>query len=77
MTGRMNAGGAPVDLACALLSLRDGLIPPTINVRTVTAGTEIDLIIGEPRPWTPQAALVIARGIGGFNSALVVRPAAA
>jgi act minimal PKS chain-length factor (CLF/KS beta) len=77
MTGRMSSGGAPADLACALLSLRDGLIPPTINVRTVAAGSQIDLVIGEPRPWKPGAALVIARGKGGFNAAMVIRPVAA
>jgi act minimal PKS chain-length factor (CLF/KS beta) len=69
----MNSGGAPADLACALLSLRDGVIPPTINVRTVAPGCEIDLVIGEPRPWSPGAALVLARGQGGFNSAIVLR----
>jgi act minimal PKS chain-length factor (CLF/KS beta) len=77
MTGRMSSGGAPADLACALLSIRDGLLPPTINVRTVVAGYEIDLVLNEPRPWKPGAALVIARGTGGFNSAMVLRPAAA
>lgn len=77
MTGRMSSGGAPVDLACALLSLRDGLVPPTINVRTVAADSQIDLVVGEPRPWKPGVALVIARGKGGFNSAMVLRPAAA
>lgn len=79
MTGRMNSGGAAADLACALLSLRDKVIPPTINVRTVAH--EIDLVIGEPRPWQPGAAVVVARGRGGFNSAMVIRecgqPAAA
>lgn len=73
MTGRMNSGGAPADLACALLSLREGIIPPTINVRTLASGYEIDLVIGEPRPWQPGAALVLARGKGGFNSAMVLR----
>lgn len=73
MTGRMNSGGAPADLACALLSLRDALIPPTINVRTIVPGYQIDLVIGEPRRWQPGAALVIARGTGGFNSAMVLR----
>jgi act minimal PKS chain-length factor (CLF/KS beta) len=75
MTGRMNSGGASADLACALLSLRDGIIPPTINVSTISAGYEIDLVIGEPRPWKPGTALVVARGAGGFNSAMVLRPA--
>ncbi|HEX8005129.1 MAG TPA: ketosynthase chain-length factor [Trebonia sp.] len=78
MTGRMNSGGAPADLACALLSLREGIIPPTINVRTIAPGCEIDLVIGEPRPLSPGAgspgaALVMARGQGGFNSAIVLR----
>ncbi|MEW2353450.1 ketosynthase chain-length factor [Spirillospora sp. NPDC029432] len=74
MTGRMSSGGAPADLACALLAMRDGLVPPTINVRTVAAGPRIDLVIGEPRPWRPGPALVIARGRYGFNSAMVLRP---
>jgi minimal PKS chain-length factor (CLF/KS beta) len=73
MTGRMNSGGGPADLACALLSLRDAVIPPTINVRTLAPGYQIDLVTGEPRPWKPGAALVIARGTGGFNSAMVLR----
>jgi act minimal PKS chain-length factor (CLF/KS beta) len=73
MTGRMNSGGAPADLACALLALRDGIIPPTINVRTVAPGCDIDLVIDEPRPASPGAALVMARGQGGFNSAIVLR----
>jgi act minimal PKS chain-length factor (CLF/KS beta) len=76
MTGRMNSGGAPADLAYALLSLRDKVIPPTINVRTIAPGYEIDLVVGEPRPWQPGAALVLARGRGGFNSAMVLRAAA-
>jgi act minimal PKS chain-length factor (CLF/KS beta) len=75
MTGRMNSGGAPADLACALLSLRDGIIPPTINVAAIAPGYEIDLVMGEPRPWKPGAALVVARGKGGFNSAMVLRAA--
>lgn len=73
MTGRMNSGGAPADLACALLALCDGTIPPTINVRTIAPGYDLDLVIGEPRPAQPKAALVLARGQGGFNSAIVLR----
>jgi minimal PKS chain-length factor (CLF/KS beta) len=46
-------------------------------VRTVAADSQIDLVIGGPRSWKPGAALVIARGKGGFNSAMVLRHAAA
>jgi act minimal PKS chain-length factor (CLF/KS beta) len=69
MTGRLYSGGAPLDLATALLSIRDGVIPPTTGV---TNHYDIDLVT-TPRPCTLRAALVLARGHGGFNSAMVVR----
>jgi act minimal PKS chain-length factor (CLF/KS beta) len=74
MTGRLYAGGAAVDVASALLSIRDGVIPPTTRTRPA-AEYRIDLVTGTPRPAAVRTALVIARGHGGFNSALVVRAA--
>lgn len=71
MTGRLGAGGAALDLATALLSLRDGVIPPTANVREPVPGYGIDLV-REPRETPVAAALVLARGHGGFNAAAVV-----
>src|SRR4029077_6384774 len=62
MTGRMNSGGAPADLACALLSMPHPGLRTTTNVRAIAPGYHIDLILGEPRPWEPRPALVIARG---------------
>ncbi|MEW1671770.1 ketosynthase chain-length factor [Streptomyces noursei] len=73
MIGRLNSGAAPLDVAAALLALRDGLIPPTVNV-TPDPSHPIDLVT-EARPAALRTALVLARGHGGFNSALVVRAA--
>ncbi|WOX15236.1 ketosynthase chain-length factor [Streptomyces sp. N50] len=73
-TGRLYSGAAPLDLAAALLSLRDGVIPPTTG-STPSPRYDIDLVTGAPRPAPVRAALVLARGHGGFNSALVVRTA--
>nr|WP_042193149.1 ketosynthase chain-length factor [Kibdelosporangium sp. MJ126-NF4]CEL20590.1 Polyketide chain length factor WhiE-CLF paralog [Kibdelosporangium sp. MJ126-NF4]CTQ89501.1 Polyketide chain length factor WhiE-CLF paralog [Kibdelosporangium sp. MJ126-NF4] len=72
MTGRLYSGAGSLDIAAALLSIRDGLIPPTTNV-TVDPAYAIDLVSGAPRPGAIRAALVLARGYGGFNSAVVVR----
>jgi minimal PKS chain-length factor (CLF/KS beta) len=72
MTGRLYSGGAPLDLVAALLTMRDGLIPPTTNVRRLADGCDIDLVLGRPRPAKVHRALVVARGEGGFNAALVV-----
>ncbi|MEU0301563.1 beta-ketoacyl synthase N-terminal-like domain-containing protein [Streptomyces sp. NPDC006175] len=72
-TGRPGAGASALDLAAALLSVRDRLIPPTADVGRVPASYRIDLVTGAPRPLEGDAALVLARGHGGFNSAVVVR----
>lgn len=74
-TGRLYSGAAPVDVVAAVLSMREGLIPPTTNVRPAPE-YGIDLVTGQPRAARVRAALVIARGHGGFNSAVVVRDTA-
>jgi act minimal PKS chain-length factor (CLF/KS beta) len=76
MTGRLLAGGAPLDLATALLAMRDSVIPPTVNVGEPAYTATLDLVTGSPRPAELTSALVIARGYGGFNSAMIVRQAA-
>lgn len=73
MTGRMYGAGAPVDVAAALLSLRDEVIPPTINVSSLAPGCELALVMDQPKEAKLQTALILARGYGGFNSALVLR----
>ncbi|MEU6918093.1 ketosynthase chain-length factor [Streptomyces olindensis] len=73
-TGRLYSGAAPLDLAAAFLSIRDQVIPPTTG-STPSPAYEIDLVTGAPRPAELRSALVIARGQGGFNSAMVVRAA--
>ncbi|MFE4517223.1 ketosynthase chain-length factor [Kitasatospora sp. NPDC056783] len=71
MTGRLLAGGAPLDVAAALLALRDGLVPPSVHIDR-PAHPDLDLVRDRPRSAPLAAALVLARGHGGFNSALVL-----
>ncbi|MFF3847865.1 ketosynthase chain-length factor [Streptomyces sp. NPDC002328] len=74
MTGRLAAGGGSLDLAAALLSLRDQVIPPTTGTRAPAPDCPLDLVTGAPRRGVElRTALVLARGRGGFNSAVVVR----
>ncbi|AYG82980.1 Actinorhodin polyketide putative beta-ketoacyl synthase 2 [Streptomyces hundungensis] len=74
MTGRLSAGGASLDLAAALLSIRDAVIPPTVNVTSPVAADALDLVT-EARRGAVRTALVLARGTGGFNAAAVVTAA--
>ncbi|MFF0885084.1 ketosynthase chain-length factor [Streptomyces sp. NPDC003456] len=74
MTGRLAAGGGSLDLAAALLALRDQVIPPTTGTRGPAPDCPLDLVTGTPRRGVElRTALVLARGRGGFNSAVVVR----
>ncbi|MGI5229615.1 ketosynthase chain-length factor [Actinoallomurus sp. CA-142502] len=71
MTGRLYAGGAALDMAAALLAMRDGVVPPTVGVTELADGCGLDLV-REPREMPVRAALVLARGHGGFNSAVAL-----
>jgi minimal PKS chain-length factor (CLF/KS beta) len=73
MTGRLYSGGASLDVASALFSMRHGVIPPAIGVDQPAAGCGLELVRGTSRPADVRTALVVARGYGGFNSALVLR----
>jgi act minimal PKS chain-length factor (CLF/KS beta) len=73
MTGRINAGAGALDVATALLTIREGVIPPTVGVTKLASGCEIDLVRGRARSADLTNALVLARGHGGFNAAVVVR----
>jgi 3-oxoacyl-(acyl-carrier-protein) synthase len=73
-TGRGEAGSACTDVAAGVLALRHQVVPPTVGTGALAASAEINLV----RTATPRRlrhVLVLARGHGGFNSALVLRAA--
>jgi minimal PKS chain-length factor (CLF/KS beta) len=73
MVGRLYAGGSSLDAATALLAMRDGQVPPTINLERPAEGCDLNFVTGTARPMKINTVLINARGFGGFNSALVLR----
>ncbi|MFI9505132.1 ketosynthase chain-length factor [Nocardia sp. NPDC052566] len=71
MTGRLSSGGAALDVATALLAMRHGHIPATAGVTDPVPEYELDLVT-ETRTLPLSVALVVARGHGGFNAAMVL-----
>jgi minimal PKS chain-length factor (CLF/KS beta) len=71
--GRLYAGGASLDAAAALLAIRDGALPPIVNLEQAADGFDLDFVTGSERTAELNTIMVNARGFGGFNGALVLR----
>jgi 3-oxoacyl-(acyl-carrier-protein) synthase len=72
--GRLTSGAGALDVAAAALALRSGVVPPTAG-GDADASRErygIRLVTRRLRPERLHTALVVARGTGGFNSAVVL-----
>jgi 3-oxoacyl-[acyl-carrier-protein] synthase II len=65
----LGAAGAVEGIA-TLLSIRDGLIPPTANLENLDPGVQLDVVAGEARKVELTAALNDSFGFGGHNVAL-------
>ncbi len=68
----MGASGA-IEIACSLLALRDGFLPPTINLTTPDPDCDLEYVPNEPRPARVGAFLSNSFGFGGMNAAVAVR----
>ena len=53
-----------------ILSLRDGVIPPTLNYETPDPEIDLDVVAGEPRSGDYKFAINNSFGFGGHNVAL-------
>ncbi|GAA3882035.1 ketosynthase chain-length factor [Saccharothrix violaceirubra] len=72
LTGRLYGGGAALDVATALMSLRYGVVPHTAGVERPVPAYDLDLVLDRPRERPVRTAVVLARGYGGFTSAVVL-----
>ena len=73
MTGHLlGAAGALEAIAC-LLTIRDGLIPPTINYEVPDPELDLDYVPNTARKASVSTALSNSMGFGGHNASLVFR----
>ena len=59
-----------VESILTVLALRDGVIPPTLNLRNLDPEIELDVVSGEPRPGDYRYAVSNSFAFGGYNVAL-------
>jgi len=68
----LGAAGAVESIFC-LLAMRDGILPPTINLENPSVATAIDLVPQKAQKREINIALSNSFGFGGTNASLVFR----
>ena len=74
VTGHALGAAGALEAAAVLLSIQHRLIPPTANTTVLSDDMNIDVVIGEPRPWEPGPALSNNFGFGGHNGSIILAP---
>jgi 3-oxoacyl-[acyl-carrier-protein] synthase II len=75
MTGHLLGGTGALEAAITVLSIYNGIIPPTINTINVDPELDIhvDLTLGKPVKKQLAAAMTNSFGFGGQNASIVFR----
>jgi 3-oxoacyl-[acyl-carrier-protein] synthase II len=71
MTGHLLGGAGAVEMAICALSIRDGVIPPTINLENPDPLCDLDYTPNQARERTVRVAMNNSFGFGGHNATLV------
>ena len=64
------AAGA-IEAALTVFALRDGVVPPTLNLENLDSGVELDVVAGQARTHDYRYAVSNSFGFGGQNVALI------
>jgi 3-oxoacyl-[acyl-carrier-protein] synthase II len=71
MTGHLTSAAGAVEAAAAILALKHGLIPPTINYEQPDPACDLDYVPNTARKAALQIAVSNSFGFGGINAVLV------
>jgi 3-oxoacyl-[acyl-carrier-protein] synthase II len=73
MTGHLLGAAGVVEAIFSILAIRDGILPPTINLENPDEGCDLDYVPGTARKARVRVALSNSFGFGGTNGSLVFR----
>jgi 3-oxoacyl-[acyl-carrier-protein] synthase II len=73
MTGHMLGATGGVEAIFTVLAMRDGALPPTINLDTPDPECDLDYVPHKSRPQNIEIALSNTFGFGGVNASLVFK----
>ena len=76
ITGHALGAAGALEAVAVVSAMQRRLVPPTAGHTTDDPEMpQINLVVGEPAPWTPGPALSNSFGFGGHNGSLVLGPA--
>ena len=73
MTGHLLGAAGVVEAIFSILSIRDGVVPPTINYRTPDPECDLDYVPNTARRMKVDVALSNSFGFGGTNGSVIFR----
>jgi len=73
MVGHIMGAAGAISALAAVLAIRDGVIPPTINYETPDPECDLDYVPNVARQQKVNATLINGFGFGGQNVAVIIR----
>ncbi|MGJ8726633.1 MAG: beta-ketoacyl-ACP synthase II [Roseibacillus sp.] len=73
MTGHLLGAAGAVELAACVMAVKEGVVPPTINLEDQDPDCDLDYVPNESRELEVNAAMSNGFGFGGHNATLVVK----
>ena len=73
MTGHLLGAAGGVELAASVLAIRDGIVPPTINLENQDPECDLDCVPNHAREAKVDVAMSNSFGFGGHNATVLVR----
>src|SRR5207244_41978 len=71
MTGHLLGGAGAMEMAACLLAIRDGVIPPTINLENPDPQCDLDYTANKAKEKKVRVVMNNSFGFGGHNATLV------
>ena len=73
MTGHLLGAAGAIELAACVMAVKEGVVPPTINLENQDPECDLDYVPNESREVPVNAAMSNGFGFGGHNATLVVK----